>query len=358
MNGGLHIVPLPCISYFLHSNVVAVTAYQMNPYQYQYKQERYLEDSVTEEFGETDRIIMLIIFMTFAFGIFLFGSLVGYVSILDDSIMRRYKNEGEVVVADVYSVDISRGRNGHGKSCTHRRESVDDGDGSVASKEVEYVAIVTYTQVLSDNYPVRVRKQVRAMESDFFHPECLNNPKFQPTNDCTKTGDEEAAVDQENLIEGSHDHHIQIIENKLSFLRKCSLESSKLNLLVLPGRPKSGYPREQVERAQSIRYRLSTVCLVVSNLLLSLFCIKLAIHLISEIQDERMAHIAWTIFAVFVLLTVLQILLVRLLQHKFILCTLEEEYFESGDFAPIDFDDNSSLSLSFLSLSTSDVNLG
>ena len=353
-----------CMICFCHNFFVAESSHQQYSYQsydYHRREERQLETETEDDFDETDRMIMVVVFLTFAFFIFLFGSFVGYISVLDDRILGRYKCEGEVVIAQVHSVEVARGRNGHGRSTNHLHRCASDSDENVADAQIEYIATVFYTQTLSENYDVRIRKQVRAMECDFFASDISvtpkGSPKGSPRKDSTNTSLDETSVDPENLIEGCHDHQHQIIENEISFLKKCHLESSKLNLLVLPGKPKSGYPKEQAERAHSIRYRLSTVCLVISNLLLSLFCIKLAIHLISELQDERKALIAWTILTSFILSIVIQIPVIHIVLNKILVGTLEEEYFESGDFTPMEYCDDSTISMSVFSASTSDINL-
>ena len=118
------------------------------------------------------------------------------------------------------------------------------------------------------------------------------------------------------------------------------MESQKLELLVLKGKAKSGYPKRQLERAGTLRYRLSTVGLVLANFLLSLFCFRMAANSVQAQEDDKERSIGWTIFCSFVALTVLEVPLLHCFFNNMLQQLLEEEYFETADLVPTNRDDS------------------
>jgi uncharacterized Tic20 family protein len=307
------------------------------------------------EFSESDWIMIVVLSLVFAFFVFFLGFVIGYVSILDDSVLRQYQNEGIVVLADVASADLARGR---GRNRNMPRKSDDQDKNNVDScglvtnvylDDPEYVAIVEYIQELSGHYRVRVRKQVRVLESDFIYQDTegalIVHPGKATNGGTTAEGcmtilkaittegiDEKDPVDPEFRVKPNTDDTPYIeFPHSSSFYQ--SLERRKLNMLVMPNKPKSGYPLGQVERSQTLRYRLSTVFLVAFMYLLVLFCLSMAIVTIAALDDEKERHLGWIIVSVFATITVLLIPIIHVTRYNMLRNLLEEEYFESAEFA-------------------------
>jgi hypothetical protein len=318
------------------------------------------------EFSESDWIMIVVLSLVFAFFVFFLGFVLGYVSILDDSVLRQYKNEGIVVLAEVSSADLARGRgrnrNMPRKSDNHDKSNIDSCGlvTNVYLDDPEYVAIVEYIQELSGHYRVRIRKQVRVLESDFIYQDAEGTLIVPPgkvaTGGTSAEGcmtilkkisregiDEKDQVDPESLVKPDTDDTPYIeFPHSSSFYQ--SLEQRKLNMLVMPNKPKSGYPLGQVERSQTLRYRLPTVFLVAFMYLLVLFCLSMAIVTIAALDDEKERHLGWIIVSVFAALTVLLIPIIHWTRYNMLRNLLEEEYFESAEFARQSGQDDTTIS--------------
>ena len=76
---------------------------------------------------------------------------IGYFSSLEDTLIRRYHEEGELVEATVVAAEFARGRTG-GTRWNNKQ--------SAENMETEYTLFVEYTRPLADNtYVMTVRKQ-------------------------------------------------------------------------------------------------------------------------------------------------------------------------------------------------------
>jgi hypothetical protein len=277
--------------------------------------------------GDDDWIFVMVLSLLFAFCIALFGSVLGYISVLDDSILKRYRNEGFAVEADIRSAEFLRGGTGSDAVCFQANQK-------------EYVVTVEYNQLISETYRIRVRKQIRVMQSDFIHPE-LNGAHESALDERNKEAnpkeDDIAGVDPESLIT----KRPQIIFNQESFFQQFFLEHRKLELLVLGDHPKSGFPARQLDRRLGLRYRLSSVAFVISTILLALFCFGVAVQSIMEEEDANHRQSGWIIVWVFVTLTAAQIPCIHLLLNKILVDSLEEEYCERAELAPAGQEDSS-----------------
>jgi hypothetical protein len=299
-------------------------------------------------FGEDGWILAVVMSLLFAFCFSLFGSVLGYISFLDDAIMKRYQTgEAFVVEADIYSTEFARGA-GHGSPSLVGFEG----------NQREYCVTVKYDQIICESYRIRIRKQIRVLESDFIlpdhlpdHPPELLNPKTTSGDNAkaTKSLDPEAApvVDPESLMVKDNKKRPAapiIVVNQEKFLH----DHRKLELLVLNQKPKSGFPREQLDRRLSLRYRLSSVAFVIFTIFLALFCFRRAIRFITEEEDEQDRLFGWITVWVFVALIVIQIPCIHILLHTTLRDALEEDYFELAELVPTtgqeDDDDSSSSS--------------
>lgn len=275
---------------------------------------------------DLDWIMVVLISLLFALCVSFFGAVLGCVAELDGSIMRRYHEEGEVVHANIISTEFARGSKASG------------GGTCISDNHIEYTAVVEYDRMTSTAYRIKVRKQLRVRESDFFSPEHPQLNAFKSSKDKSKMRSPkiEIQVDTEALQKNDHLQVSQAI-----FFQKFTLERRKLELLVLPEHPKSGYPQHAVERAGSHRYRSTTLSLAVANILLAAFSLLVSARAISEQEDEEQRRTAWTIFWIFVGLVVLQMPVIYYLLNNRLKKSLEEEYYEMGELAPTAQDDSS-----------------
>eukprot|EP00545_Synedropsis_sp_CCMP1620_P008336 CAMPEP_0119028804 /NCGR_PEP_ID=MMETSP1176-20130426/39558_1 /TAXON_ID=265551 /ORGANISM="Synedropsis recta cf, Strain CCMP1620" /LENGTH=220 /DNA_ID=CAMNT_0006985027 /DNA_START=141 /DNA_END=799 /DNA_ORIENTATION=+ len=105
--------------------------------------------------GDNEEWYMVLVF-SLLFGLFitLFGAFIGYFSVLEDSLMRRYKREATSIFANVASSEFARG-GGQVAIFTKQRDNP------------EYIAFCEYDCKMTENYTVRIRKQLKARQSDF-----------------------------------------------------------------------------------------------------------------------------------------------------------------------------------------------
>jgi hypothetical protein len=273
-----------------------------------------------------DWIMVVLMPLLFALCVSFLGTVVGCVAALEDSIMKRYYEEGQIVHAKLISTEFARGgKESGGRAC-------------ISDNHIEYTAVVEYDRMTSTEYRIKVRKQLRARESDFIspcHPE-LNVFKSPKGKHKTRSPKIEIQVDTEALQKNDHLQASQEI-----FFRKFAVENRTLELLVLPEHPKSGFPHNAVERAGSLRYRSTTLSLAVANMLMAAFSLRMSARKVSEVENGEQRRIAWTIFWIFVGLIVLQMPVIYCLLNTFLKKSVEEEYYELGELGPTAQDDSS-----------------
>lgn len=278
-----------------------------------------------------DEWYMVLLFsLLFGFIITLFGAVVGYFSVLEDSLMRRYKAEGTTIFADVTSSEFARG-GGKVAIFTKQRDNP------------EYIAFCEYNCCLAKDYTVRIRKQVKAKQSDFSsNPRpgtegMLLSIRLAVSRDAPDMYTELATPDDPCC--GGNEIEDPWNEGPL----RDDEERRYLELLILPGHEKSAYPRKQVERAGSMRYRLSTIGLVVFDLALAAFCTLLAANDVLALEHDGQKIIGWYAIATFFIFFLCEVPLIHYWCHESFLDALKEEYLENGEYVPMP-DDCSSLS--------------
>jgi hypothetical protein len=272
-----------------------------------------------------DWIMGVLISLLFALCASFLGGTLGCLAELEDSIMKRYYEEGQVVLAKIISTAFARGSKPSG------------GGACISDNHIEYTAVVEYDRMTSTDYRIRVRKQLRLRESDVIScPPELNSFKTSKGKFKKSSHKVEIQVDTEALQKNDHLEACQEI-----FFQKFTLENRTLELLVLPEHPKSGYPRNEVERAGSLRYRTTILSLLVANMLLTAYFLRMSTRKISEQEDEELRRIAWTIFWIFVVLIVLQMPVIYCLLNTLLKKSVEEEYYELGEMEPTAQDDSS-----------------
>ena len=279
--------------------------------------------------GNEEWYMVLLFSLLFGFFITLFGAFVGYFSVLEDSLMRRYKREGVIVCANVVSSEFARG-GGKVAIFTKQRDNP------------EYIAFVEYDFRLAEHYTVRVRKQVKAKASDFVNTSAPGKGTLIGLRlgiSCARNAQRDAYAElgyPEDTCCGNADDWKDDAD-----VSQVPASRELLELLVLPDHERSGYPRMAVERACGLRYRLSTLGLVVFDLALAAFCTRLAANDVLALEHDTHRIIGWYAIATFLVLIALEVPLIHCCCHQVFDDALKEEYLESGDYVPLPHDDSS-----------------
>lgn len=284
-----------------------------------------IEDVLSEE---SSPACVFAFSLIFSFFIMLFGAVVAYFSFMEDSLMRTYIKEGELMTGDVMSFEFARG-GGQVGACSNKR--------AIA----EYITFVEYTRKLSTNYEVRVRKQMKAMETDFVKPllpgssAMLKSLKDQVENDkiIVDRDDDNDSIDCDAYVD------IGPIHQSSPLGRPDTIE-----LYVLPDYPTSALPRRQIERAVGHRHRLATLSLLVVVLALAAFCSQIAAEALVDMNNSLQREIEFYALMFFVGLFLVQLPLVHFCLRGLFWNILESEYLASGDYVPPIQRDDSSLS--------------
>ena len=297
------------------------------------------------ELGSNDEIFLFFIFLFFACCVSLFGSFLSYVSYLDDKIMKLYVDEGNLVEGEVVATEFTRGA----------YAGDEDTGKNFNNVQKEYFVSVEYPFLLSENYPIRIRKQLRVLEGDFFHPG-QNPTGCAPCLFNFPSGD----TSGENVVTPTTKSRIEIIASRDSFFKSFQFDHGKnLQLLVLPNRHLSALPARQVERRLSTRYRLFSISFVVAAILIAVFCFRLAAPLLQQQVYGEEEEGRWYIPSIiatqsplnfllinfaFVIIALAPIPCIHYLLHELIQHSLEGEYFEMGGEVINGGQDDSSLS--------------
>jgi hypothetical protein len=309
--------------------------------------------------GNEEWYMVLVFSLFFGFFITLFGAFIGYFSVLEDSLMRRYKRDGTSVFAKVVSSEFARG-GGQVSLFTKQRDNP------------EYIAFCEYNCKMTEHYTVRIRKQFKSRQSDF-----SSNPR--PGTEgmllsikvaLSKSRSKQSAAQQQQQPYYATNYDGTINDNNTTNF--CGDEDPwqldlnpigegtnrhDLELLFLPDKERSAYPRKQVERACSLRYRLSTIGLVTFGLALAAFCTRLAANDVLALEHGAHRIIGWYAIAVFLMLIFLEVPLIHYCCHTIFVDALREEYLESGEYIPLQCDDSSISSGSDMYLCMSPHNL-
>mmetsp|Transcript_42399 Transcript_42399/g.47381 ORF Transcript_42399/g.47381 Transcript_42399/m.47381 type:complete len:333 (-) Transcript_42399:108-1106(-) len=276
--------------------------------------------------GSDDEIFIFFIFVFFAFSVSLFGSILSYVSYLDDRIMKLYVEEGSLVEGEVVATEFTRG--------------VDNSDNEEIGKNVnsqkEYFVTIEYSHLLSENYPIRIQKQLRVLEGDFFHQGANPSGSCNIVDPCSF----HCTSGHNNILPTPR---VEIIKNQDSFFKSFQFDhGKKLELLVLPNHHLSALPARQVERRLSTKYRLFSLSFVIAAILIAVFCFRLAAPLLRV--DDVSSFNSFLINFMFVIIALLPIPCIHYCLHELIQHSLEGEYFEMGGEVIKGGQDDSSLS--------------
>ena len=317
------------------------------------------DDFVGYNSGNTDNpdwFIVFILSLLFGFCFTFCGSIIAYFSLKEDRLMRDYKNFGQIAQGDIMSAESVR-NHGMWFSSSHKLN--------------EYLVYVEYTHLISDNYPIRVRKKLRVQESDFRKRDI---PMSALNIDTSEIVDEnlsrvDFSYQQARMSSKKNDHRISCRnsfgdESASGPIIGLNIHRSDhfgifgtyvIDVMVLPEFPLSAYPRNSVLRNCGVKYRFMTFALIFFELLLAAISAIFAIQTIKNLEDGRDRDIAWYGIGFFTLLLILQVPFIVIFFNSMMEQTLRDEYLTTGEIVPSNFDDStiSSSSDVFLMMSRS-----
>mmetsp|Transcript_30305 Transcript_30305/g.34551 ORF Transcript_30305/g.34551 Transcript_30305/m.34551 type:complete len:337 (-) Transcript_30305:628-1638(-) len=284
--------------------------------------------SLAAEANQQEWYIVFAFSLFFGFFISLFGAFIGYFSVLEDALIRKYREEGILIYGNVVSTEYARG-----------------GGNAVLSKQKEnseYIVFVEYDFKMRDDYEVRIRKQMKAKASDFRNAvdpgkEGRRLDSLEPSN----KSPHKSPISNMDFLKIEYSGPGEFIdEDPWRLFGSCSAQGAVsarryLELLILPGYERSAYPRNQIDRACSLRYRLSTIGLVLFDLALAAFCTRLAANDVLSLEHEEHRIIGWYAILTFLILLVLELPLIHFCSYQVFVDALKEEYIEHGEYVPL-----------------------
>ena len=300
---------------------------------------------INDEEIDNDWYMILLFSLIFGFVITLFGTGLVYFSLQEDALMRRYRDEGEIVRATVMAATFVR--SGDVGGCCSQRKA-----------PPELIAFVEYNRILAKNYTVRVRKQVKVREDDLITPAmigmsgCMMNIRVNVGRDKTTFPQKgETHFDENGQIYTTTPSDLSggapaLLgpDEQIHSDPNIGAEQRLLDVLVLPYHVQSAYPKKRIERACSFQSKLSTSILIGFIVVLATFCTALALDAVLGMEDEHRKRIGCYAIGTLVVLIVLEVPLIHFCLHSLFADTLRAEYLERGEFVPIDEGGSSSLS--------------
>lgn len=306
-------------------------------------------------------ILLAILLLTFTAIVSFVGVVAGYISFKEDYLLKVYKKNGIAVDADVISFDSVRASLG----------SKDD------KKAIELKVLVEYTVCLQGNYLARIQKQMNATASDFkLKKPCdvitpVQPPPSAPPPLLCKISSIESLSKEEKVMTTKFSYPSDLIvdsavENEEYFLRTLSASQHDenndnnqtrlytLNILVIPGLPKSGYPTKQILRHGTCSYRSHTFIIIFILFSIASLCafIALSTMIDEQVIPNNWSYIKWSIVGI-ILIPLLEFILIYCCLDRMFSYLIEEEYLYNGDFAASYCDETSLSSGSDMLLSDS-----
>ena len=254
------------------------------------------DDATDDKLGSEDEIFLFFLFSFFALCVSFFSSFLLYLSYLDDRIMNRYAEEGILIEGEVVTTEFTRG--------VLNSDATKMGNDS---DQKEYFVSIEYSFLLSENYPIRIRKQLRVLECDFCQPDSCHDRAPNPV--------------------------VEIIASRDSFFKSFQFDhGKKLKLLVLPDHYLSALPACQVKRRLSTKYRLYSFAFVVVAIMIAVFCFHVAAQMFGEsvFGEEGTILRSFLVDLAFVMITLSPVPCIQYLFREMIQYSLEGEYFERG----------------------------
>ena len=280
----------------------------------------------------------------------IFATAVEYFSFKEDRLMNWYRTEGYALYAGIVMAGIICGNSGNiGKG-----SSSDDGTG-------EYLFVVGNLQEISQNYTVRVRRQLKiisvyvtrtrdhpadttvptysnvindsgiridlslSLELDSGQGHVIINTVSKTSLKATFTEDESVCYPNRSLIENTSEINIVLYS---------------LEIYRLPGLPKLGYPKIQVQEKCGLKYRVSTLLLVLVNMMIFIFCTYFASRSTIEVESTQQQLFAKCAIVVYASLILLEVPAVYFCLGDTFGEALITEYIENGEFMPSPHEDS------------------
>lgn len=245
-----------------------------------------------------------------------FSLVLAHYASLEDGVVKLYKKHGLTVRAKVRSSTVARS-----SSVEPTTNVTTTGTNApciplVQECEQEHVAEIEYKYPGPELNEARIRKQVKVLGCDLIKKDVPSAIQIQV--DLEDEGEEFSLSNgDKSSSEGLHD----------------------IEIFVLKGFKRSGFPKQQIERMSRIRYRVPTVFMVVLTLLLSVFCLFVSINTVSD--DDHMSNAA-ALGLIQLAVLGIQSLFIQACLGRPMQKMVEEEYLQSG--ALIDGGDASTIS--------------
>ena len=267
------------------------------------------------------------------------GVVICHISFKEDCLLKAYQKNGIKIDADVLSFDYARASL-----------------GSRHNERPEFKVLIEYTVSLEGNYLARVQKQVKSSASDF---------KLKPQQIESKLS-KSSSIESEKALRTKFSFPSELKEaigvdvgNEEYFLKTLSTSPEEkhqysLDILVIPGIPKSGHPLKEIQRHRKCSYRSHTFFLIFFLFSIASLCLFIAISTLIDAQvlPEDFSFTQWSIIGITITL-ILEFLIIYSFLDRMFTYLLEEEYFYNGDFASSYCDETSLSSGSDMLLSES-----
>jgi len=275
------------------------------------------DDDTLEQAERSSETVIAVFSFLCSVIISFFSLVLAHYASLEDGVVKLYKKHGLTVRAKVRSSTVARSSSMEPPTnVTATTTNTTTCIPLVQECEQEHVAEVEYKYPGPELSEARIRKQVKVLGCDLIKKDVPSAIQIQV--DLEDEGEEFSLSNgDKSSSEGLHD----------------------IEIFVLKGFKRSGFPKQQIERMSQIRYRVPTVFMVVLTLLLSLFCLYVAISTVSD--DDHMSNAA---ALGLIQLTVLgiQSLFIQAFLGRPMQKMVQEEYLQSG--ALIDEGDASTIS--------------
>jgi hypothetical protein len=273
------------------------------------------ESDTEEPIEDFSEYIVITFCSLFAACLSFIGVFLGYFSSAEDALMQRYKNEGVNIPSIIVSTEFARAGTVQpaAVSCNACQPMSTSED---TSAETEFIVLIQYKRCSSgSDQKLLIRKHVKATGSQFAKP--LVPPTILFGELAGSPVDTSMLTDDES-----------------------NTSPCQMDVLVLPGYPKSGLPLLQVERACLWRYRFPTVAIILSFCIFAGLCLYMAIDSLAFLDDtawsDKKLHVT---IILTVAIVVSEFVTIHECLGSIINHALEEQYLEGGESAILQGDD-------------------
>lgn len=247
-----------------------------------------------------------------------------YFSILEDALLRKFKREGTTVEGRVLPGDLS-----------FVRHVVPSNSNKGTA---EYAAQVQYRfhqqKTCSDGYTSIVRKQIKALDSDFYRAS-RERQQRRGSNNIVQLHVE---LSTEDLMESAFSFE----QGSDVVFQEHPLSQQYIQLLLLPEHPHSAVPKRQLLRDIQAKRWIPTAWLALVLVLLSCFCVHMGLSNIVALRAAARAceYLLVLALAITVGLLAVDCVLVHWFCYEVFTEALTSEYLEGGEMM-VKLDDES-----------------